>query len=126
MNKAKELAKTKRRLDKLWREAVIKDYGGACMICRSIDKGLNCHHVVTRRNQWGRWYIPNGVLLCPTHHKFSVTCSAHQAPPSIFLCIPINIEDWFVLLDRQTNGRGPFVFEEAKIEAHLKGEAYGY
>jgi hypothetical protein len=130
MNKAKELAKTKRRLDKLWREAIMKNYGGACVVCGSTAKSLNCHHVITRRNQWGRWFIPNGLVLCPTHHKFSITCSAHQAPTGVFLCQGVftfvELWDWFMALDEQTNGRGSFVFDEEQIEAHLKGIARGY
>jgi hypothetical protein len=132
MNKAKEQLKLERRLDKLWHEAVLARSGGKCVLTGSTEK-VNTHHVVTRRNKWGRWFIPNGLTLCPSAHKFSVRCSAHQAPTNLLFQLSIaglfpnwcDFLDWMERLNTQTDRpKGPIDYEA--VEAHLKEEKDAY
>lgn len=69
-----------RMLDVLWRKAVLLKYGGKCMACDAIGKGLNVHHIVDRRNTGTRHLVTNGAILCPSHHKFNTARSAHCNP----------------------------------------------
>lgn len=129
MNKAKELRKLERQLDKMWHDAVIKKFRGKCVLTGSTEK-INAHHVVTRRNKWGRWYIPNGMTLSPSAHKFSVRVSAHQAPTNLFYKLYLdgvlpNFVVWFEDLDRQTNRPiGSIDYEAVKL--HLEGKREDY
>ncbi len=49
-----------------------------CDICQR-EGLLNVHHYFGRRNRATRWWIPNAVVLCYTHHKGGVK-SAHENP----------------------------------------------
>lgn len=44
------------------------------------DKYLNAHHVFTRNNRSTRYDLDNWIALCPSHHTFSNTFSAHRTP----------------------------------------------
>lgn len=68
----------KNKADKLWREAVWKRDKYQCQVCGK--EARNAHHIVGRRNFRLRWEIDNGITLCPYHHTFSSTFSAHQTP----------------------------------------------
>jgi len=84
---AKLFRKQANKAMKLWLAAVRKVGKNQCFIC-GIKQGekvngkpvrLNCHHIEDRNNWALRFDIYNGVLLCPTHHKFGID-SAHKAP----------------------------------------------
>lgn len=68
-----------KKLDKIWSLAIRSK--GKCEICNK--KGDECqlhpHHYVGRKNRATRWYLPNGICLCATHHTMG-TKSAHQDP----------------------------------------------
>jgi hypothetical protein len=80
MNKKINLAKLKRKADKLWSEAIRKI--GHCEICGATDY-LNAHHIVSRKNSNLRWNLRNGVCLCAGKcHKFGLN-SVHNNPFTI-------------------------------------------
>jgi hypothetical protein len=123
--KQKEIRKLENRLDKMWHEAVLKAFKGKCWACDAKVK-INTHHTTTRRNKWGRWFIPNGVALCPSHHKFSVTCSAHQAPTNLFYRYRfMDLTSWWDILSKQTDRPKGLIDYEA-VERHLEGKQDGY
>jgi len=70
--------KIKERKDQQWRKEVKDLYGDRCVICGSKER-TNIHHYIGRRNLAVRWYPPNGVPLCPSHHVYGIQ-SAHQNP----------------------------------------------
>lgn len=71
-------ARIRRRLMKLWTAAVHAEFGEKCAVCGSTSLP-NAHHIESRIMFKGLRYDPmNGVLLCPTHHKFGKD-SAHMA-----------------------------------------------
>ena len=71
-------ARIRRRLMKLWTMAVHAEFGEKCAVCGSTNLP-NAHHIESRIMFKGLRYDPmNGVLLCPTHHKFGQD-SAHMA-----------------------------------------------
>ena len=57
----------KKYLDDVWSKAVKERAGNHCEKCGSI-KGLNSHHVFSRRYMTIRHDIENGVCLCSAHH----------------------------------------------------------
>ena len=66
------------KCDELVRKIVMIRDDGKCIICG--DKHLpNNHHLIDKTNYPTRWEIDNLVLLCPSHHKFLKTMSAHMA-----------------------------------------------
>lgn len=76
--KLESKARIRRRLMKLWTMAVHAQFGEKCAVCGS-DYKPNAHHIESRIMFKGLRYDPmNGVLLCPTHHKFGKD-SAHMA-----------------------------------------------
>jgi len=76
VNKAKQLAKEKRKKDREWVKAVGKKYNRTCVICGST-KLPNAHHIIPKTFKETRWDVENGVILCPKHHKFG-KFSAHK------------------------------------------------
>ena len=75
----------RRACDELWSLSVRSRDGFKCAICGNT-KMPNAHHLITRKVFKYRYDISNGLTLCPDHHEFSVTCSAHTAP--------WGLEDW--------------------------------
>ncbi len=78
--KKRKIKSPRRRLDGLWRKAVLAVYGNRCEICGLTGKGLNAHHIISRNNYSTRWDALNGVILCPKHHTFDSKFSAHRNP----------------------------------------------
>jgi hypothetical protein len=72
------LTKHKNRLDKIWSEKVKENADFKCEVCGET-KYLNSHHYIGRRSMATRWWLPNGICLCPKCHTFG-TQSAHQHP----------------------------------------------
>lgn len=76
-NKIKLLKTLKNRLQNLWREYILKKYNYKCVVCEQI-KLPNCHHIISERVFVSmRYDIDNGIVLCPSHHKFG-RLSAHK------------------------------------------------
>jgi hypothetical protein len=78
MNIKKMTKYQKRKLDKLWSEKVKENADFECEICGE-KRYLNAHHYIGRRSISTRWWIPNGIALCPKHHTLGME-SAHQHP----------------------------------------------
>ncbi len=58
-----------RHLQKLWREAVLLEWGGKCVLESMACQGkLECHHIKKRRVPHLRHVSSNGVPLCKYHH----------------------------------------------------------
>ena len=66
----------RKRLDRLWFEAIYKRDKGVCQYCKRGDT-LAAHHIFGKKAYpSGRWNLDNGVLLCYAHHIFY----AHAKP----------------------------------------------
>lgn len=75
--KLEPLARIRRRLMRLWTKRVYEDWGGRCAVCGS-ESLPNAHHLENRNTCRALRYDPmNGVLLCPSHHKWGKD-SAHK------------------------------------------------
>lgn len=71
------VARIRRRLMRLWTARVHSDWGGKCAVCGSTGTP-NAHHLENRNTCRALRYDPmNGILLCPSHHKFGKD-SAHK------------------------------------------------
>lgn len=71
------LARIRRRLMRLWTARVAEDWGHKCAVCGSTNLP-NAHHMENRNTCRALRYDPmNGILLCPSHHKFGKD-SAHK------------------------------------------------
>ena len=75
--KLEPLARIRRRLMRLWTARVGDAWGHRCAVCGS-DSTPNAHHLENRNTCRAlRYDVMNGVLLCPSHHKFGKD-SAHK------------------------------------------------
>ena len=62
---------------RLWTARVGEDWDHVCAVCGS-DSTPNAHHLENRNTCRALRYDPmNGILLCPSHHKFGKD-SAHK------------------------------------------------
>ena len=105
----------KRRLDKLWSEAVKTKADNRCEIC-TLKKPLNSHHIYSRRFLSTRWYLPNGIALCVSCHFF-----AHQKSLEFSIYLKENKgEEWY----HDLFGRHRELFDKdyEKVEKELKSE----
>jgi hypothetical protein len=68
-----------------WSQAVRKRAGNKCEWCGAPHKYLNAHHIIGKRYEPFRYYIENGMALCPKCHKFGIGYSAHENPLNVFL-----------------------------------------
>ena len=71
--------KVNKTRDNEWARAVKERDGWKCCVCGKSDY-LNSHHIFSRSNYNLRWYLENGITLCPSHHLFDTELSAHKAP----------------------------------------------
>lgn len=75
--KLEPLARIRRRLMRLWTAKVAEEWGHKCAVCGS-DHLPNAHHLENRNTCRALRYDPmNGILLCPSHHKWGRD-SAHK------------------------------------------------
>lgn len=86
--KLESLAKIRRRLMRLWTAKVHALHGGRCAICGKVHgvvdpatgrpSYMNAHHIEPRATCARlRYDVMNGILLCPSCHKFGRN-SAHK------------------------------------------------
>lgn len=86
--KLESLAKIRRRLMRMWTAKVHSIHGGKCAVCGKkhgeVDPNtgktsyMNAHHIEPRATCAALRYDPmNGILLCPSCHKFGRN-SAHK------------------------------------------------
>lgn len=76
--KNKSQKRINKKLDLAWSKAVKRVANYKCEVC-GVNKTLNSHHIVGRRNFALRWELRNGACLCAKCHKFG-TQSAHLDP----------------------------------------------
>ena len=76
MNKAREERLHKKKLHKIWAEAVKLKFDNRCVLCGET-KRLNAHHIIPKEVDDTRYDVDNGIALCPKHHKFG-KYSAHR------------------------------------------------
>lgn len=75
--KLEPLARIRRRLMRLWTARVAEEWGHRCAVCGS-ESTPNAHHLENRNTCRALRYDPmNGILLCPSHHKWGRN-SAHK------------------------------------------------
>jgi hypothetical protein len=75
--KLEPLARIRRRLMRLWTAKVADEWGHKCAVCGS-ENLPNAHHLENRNTCRALRYDPmNGILLCPSHHKWGRD-SAHK------------------------------------------------
>jgi len=77
--KLDSIPKIRRRLMRLWVEAVRRRAGDKCEVSMVSMKGLNAHHIEARANRALRYDPRNGILLTPLFHKFGKD-SFHRSP----------------------------------------------
>jgi len=65
--------------DELWSKCVKSRDDYKCAVCGDTNMP-NAHHLITRKVFKYRWNVDNGITLCPSHHEFDVSFSAHTAP----------------------------------------------
>jgi len=70
-----------KKLDKLVAKMCKEEAKFQCELCgKSGDEcQLHPHHYIGRRNRALRWYLPNLIVLCASHHTMGLW-SAHQNP----------------------------------------------
>lgn len=71
--------KTKGGLDHVWSWIIRTKAKGRCEICGATEKVLNAHHIISRKCASTRWYIPNGIAICVSCHRFGKE-AAHENP----------------------------------------------
>lgn len=72
---------TKIKLDKLDTEwgKLVRLRDGRCLYCGATNN-LAAHHIFGRGRSGTRYVLDNGITLCPSHHVFNDTFSAHKTP----------------------------------------------
>ena len=65
-------------LDKKWGK-LVRDRDGSCRYC-GLTTNLAAHHIFGRGRSGTRYVLDNGITLCPSHHVFNDTFSAHKTP----------------------------------------------
>jgi len=74
------------KADEAWRQRVLERDRHKCAVCGAEGNGnLNVHHLFPRSRPDTRHIIPNGITLCPRHHKWSRECSPHKGPVGFFV-----------------------------------------
>lgn len=67
------------KADGVWRELVCMLWSDRCAVCGATGR-MEAHHLRTRSLRSSRHGLLNGILLCPSCHKFDSSLSAHKAP----------------------------------------------
>jgi len=109
-----------KKLDKEW-SLQIRSLGH-CEYCgkQGDECQLHPHHYVGRRNRATRWYLPNGICLCASHHTLAVK-SAH-GDPEWFRgeMLKLRGKDWLNEIVAQSNKIFKGTFEQ--VQSHLEGD----
>ncbi|MBU0962770.1 MAG: hypothetical protein KKD48_02600 [Nanoarchaeota archaeon] len=106
MKKIKKKKKSQKsiikKLDNKWAKLVKLKAKEKCQKCGKTEH-LNSHHIFSRSNQKVRWFLPNGVCLCPSCHVFS-NYSAHKAPVEFIEWLKEkNSDEWYKELRMEAN-----------------------
>jgi len=109
-----------KKADKEWSLQVRKR--GKCELCGKSGEmcQLHPHHYVGRKNRATRWYLPNGICLCASHHTMGIR-SAHQDPEWFRgEILKVRGKDWLKDIVNQSNKVFKGTYEQ--VIAHLTGE----
>ncbi len=120
--KLEPIARIRRRLMRLWTAKVGEMWGHKCAVCGN-EHLPNAHHIENRNTSAALRYDPmNGILLCPSHHKFGKD-SAHKGGIWFADWLQRNHKDrWdYVLLHRSDNVNLNDRDTLAELEKRLKG-----
>ena len=91
MTKAQKAAKKlKNKKLKEWSSAIKTRAKFKCEFCGQPHKYLNSHHIIGKRYEPLRFNLDNGIALCPTHHKYNYTISAHKNPLAFMIWMEKN------------------------------------
>jgi len=123
--KLEALPKIRRRLLKLWSEAIRERDGYMCCYCGVKHMSVNplnpsskvkcdSHHLLQKeiKDCPLKYEIKNSALLCSSHHKWNGEFSAHKSP--------IVFYDWF---RKQYAERYNFVLENSLVRIDLDNRA---
>lgn len=109
--KLESLARIRRRLMRLWTAKVAEMWDHKCAVCGS-ESLPNAHHMENRNTCGALRYDPmNGILLCPSHHKFGKD-SAHKGG--------LWFADWLL---RQHPDRFEYVMAHRRDDINLNDRA---
>lgn len=69
------------KFDRKWQltSRLVRKLQGSCQVCGKTEY-LQVHHLIGRRTQSTKYYLPNLITLCPSHHTMSSDFSAHMTP----------------------------------------------
>jgi len=122
--------------DELWRILIRMEFDNMCPVCvqrgeTSPEKGLNAHHLISRRVFKYRWNLDNGIILCPKHHEFDLEISAHTAPWAIEKWVKDNLPEQYLkwVENRQDlECEGKYKYEEIyhRLEKQYKAKTGEY
>ena len=108
------------KLLKIWKAKGLEDAGFKCELCGKSDGQLHPHHFIGRRNRATRWYLPNCVVLCPSHHTMGLW-SAHENPAWFINEIrKVRGELWYKDIMKQSNKIFKGTYEQ--VLKHLEGK----
>ena len=120
--KIEKLPKIRKRLLKLWSEAIRERDGFVCCYCGVKHGSVNpnnpatnircdSHHLLQKeiKDCPLKFEIKNSALLCSSHHKFNGEFSAHKSP--------IVFYDWF---RKKYPERYNFVLENSLVRVDLE------
>lgn len=95
------------KADDLWRQMIFEIEGNKCAVCGATEH-LNAHHLIPRTFLYFRHDLRNGILLCPSHHKYGNVLSAHKNPIRFVLWFMENRPtQWSWLRDQFAPGDDP-------------------
>lgn len=77
--KPASVKKLNKQLDESWSLLVKLLANHKCEYC-GTTRGLQSHHLYTRKNYSVRWDTDNGICLCAKHHTLNSRFSAHGTP----------------------------------------------
>ena len=92
MNKQRRLRIDNRKKLEEWSKLVRSRDGNKCIICPNTEK-INAHHIIPKQWKHLALNIDNGISLCPSHHKYNTTISAHKNPLAFFIWMEKNRKD---------------------------------
>lgn len=104
------------KADWLWAKVIAKIYSGKCVVCGSI-KYPNAHHLIPREMYSHRHLIENGVLVCPSCHKYSFQLFAHRGSAMFYKWLINTYPDkWSWIMDQHPSKEHTLTFKDAAIK----------
>ena len=97
------------KCDKAWKEIIHRPH--VCAICASTSN-LQAHHLISRYVVCLRHNINNGLLTCPSCHKYSKRLSAHGASIMFTLWLQKNRPEQFAWVVEHANDDFPVNFKQ--------------